>query len=211
MKNTDIIEALLERESLSELSDAEFHAVIQEFGSVDNFESARKAHNMIKSGFGQEVLPEPSQAVKESLDAILHTRNSVNQVRVWQKRMPIYQAFAACLAIVAITFSIKPQPDVQYMTQQHIQTKFIDRIIRDTVKIVQTRFMRIVPDEILAKPTAQSIASNNVDTSSDNSIAISSVRNQFVGLDNLKLIENQRKGISLAEDTMLMNIRITRY
>lgn len=211
MKNSDIIESLLERESLCELNDNEQNIVIREFGSLDNFESARKVHFQIKSEFNQDAIPEPSSAVKDSLDAILHARNSASRVRVWQKRMPIYQTVAACLAVVAITFAIKPQPEVQFRTKELTQTKFIDRIIKDTVRIVQTKFVKIIPDEISVNTSEQDFADNSGDTSSGNSLSIGYARNQFVGLDNLKLIENQRKGISLAEDTMLMNIRITRY
>jgi hypothetical protein len=207
-KNIEKIYDLLQAKNSKELNIEEIKIVKDEINSLNEYDNLKLVSNASYQYLNKEesLIPEPQvfKSLKYEINRKSKTRNIITY------KIPAYQAVAACLAIFIFSIllfksgtNIEQKEKIKYIT--------IEKIIIDTIKITENAIPQIAINNAVNMLESKTHVIRNMvhkKMINENSEETES-QNMFVGFRNLKHLENQKRGVSIADDSILRKFRFT--
>jgi hypothetical protein len=208
-KNIEKIFDMLQMKNSAELNIEEVEIVKVELDSLNEFENMKLVSNASRQYLSnhESIIPDP-QVLKSLKHEI--KRNKSKKRNILTFSIPAYQAVAACVAIFMFSWmifksgnKIEPKEQIKYVT--------VEKIIIDTIKIAENAVPKIALKNAvnllgsntgIIKKTVNKIMKSDKPENNE-------PQNMFVGFRNLKHLDNQKRGINIADDSILRKFRFT--
>lgn len=192
---------LLENVPFSQLSEEDRTEIIEKLDSLEEFRKMQMTLNKSKEAMNAESeLIEPSQNIWNNLQKELPPQQNSTVHNIFKIKIPAYYSVAASLLVFFLSMLLfkttsEQQPlEITMFNQppkeiRTIDTVYVTKEIRKT--IYKTKYIEPQATKQYAKADGQS--------------DYLAVKNQLVGLDNLKYLENDKKGKNISEDSITKN------
>ena len=208
-ENIDKIFDLLQTKNYSELNIEDKKIVNKEFNSLKEYENMKHVSDASYKFLNnhEAIIPDPH--ILKSLKYEINRKKSKNR-NIFTFTIPAYQAVAACFAIFMFSWMIfKPANNKE--VKEQIKYVTVQKIIIDTIKIAENTVPQIALNNsvnLLESKTHIIRKAVNQVLKKDKSEEIEP-QNMYEGIRNLKHLENQKRGINIADDSILRKFRFT--
>ena len=204
--SNSLFELIQSDKAINDFDNEEVRLIQEEIGSIDAFDNLRNLSMRISREMKSE-----SEDLKLNPNIFLNLKAEIGNNekkssygKMINYKIPAYQAVAACIALFFIFSIFVKQKSVEIIKDKiEYITKTEYQIIRDT--IIQTP---IAKKDIQINEKSGIFASVGESIDSIAEIASPEISNNK-GIKNLELLDSQRKGVSISDDTMAMKCAFT--